>query len=524
MPAMDEKVPGSAKTPNWFVQALQNVGMATRASQPLPAPTSQGVVSPARLGVGNQAPAPPVQAPTGGGQAPRIPQLPQVNQTSLSSQGPLPIPQMGGGQTEFNTKGGRDAAIITGAVNNITDSIHRWKVEGFQRSAAQAEQIWGNYLALSSAAENEQDPQKKQQMQQLAQQMLQDKKVAKVIEKAQKDPMSGEGVGLQRAIQGSASRAAAQAQLEHVYAQIQAEQMRAQQEQATAGLRTRQTELEGQVAPKDEFNRQTELMKFNQQMQQKGYNLEVRGLTPSVKAPDGTMWSWNDIEDPARRAQMPPDAIRTLMAERQSKMQEIAEQDKRQTRAFGQQMAVIQQHLENLPKAGAAKLYTDQAENTLGNDMRYARMTQNYEKALRGDQQAMVSILSDHVAMTLRQPGKNAQRPTLEQWKEAQQSSDLLNSVKARFDQNGVLRGVVLTPEQMKQMTDLARQQHQLDWITTYTAYKNAGLDPKKMPLPQTLPGLEVVPFDAKLAGHEGGSAPAKLSPDDQKILDLLNK
>lgn len=538
MGVMDEKTPigGSStqmpqsptQTPNWFVQALRQLGMGGgQVPQMTSMPRPAGMISPAITPLANPSQAqaaPPVTAPQGG-QAPRIPQLPQVNSTAANFQGPsAPLP-ISGGPVEFSTKGGRDAAIIKGSVDNILGTLHQYKVDQFQKQAAEAEQIWGNYLSLNSAAENEQDPQKKQQLQQLAQQMIQDKKVAKVLEKAHKDPMSGPGVGLQRAIQGSSQRAMAQAQLEHVYAQMAAEQQRAQQEFATANLRNVQASQEGQVTPKDVFNRETELQKFRAQQAQKGYSLEVRGMTPTVKGPDGATWSWEDLNDPARAKLVPPDAARTLMAERQSVQQGIAEQEKKQAQGFANSMARLQQTYENAQTMPAIKLYHDTAANTLNNDMRYARMQNNMQKALNGDQQAMVSLLSDHVAMTLRQPGRNVQRPTLQQWKEAEQSSDLLSRLKARFDDRGMLAGTVLTPEQMQQMVHLAQQQHKIDWVTTYTAYKNSGLDPKKVPLPQTLPGLEVIPPDTKAveSGPTSGTG-TQLSPDDQKILDLLNK
>lgn len=508
MAAMDEKIPGSAPTPGWFATMLNSLKSAAPGGGA--AAPKQGIVSPGIQGMGMPQAAPPVVAPQGG-QAPRIPQLPQINQTAASSKGPLPIPQIGGGQTEFRTKGGRDAAIISGAVNNITESVQRFKMKQFQSEAAHAEQIWTNYTDMQSAIQNEQDPQKKQRLQQAAQQLLQDKKNVKILEKAQKDPMSGAGVGMQRAIQGSSQRAMMQAQLEHVYAQMNAENMRAQQEQATGNLRNVQASQEGQVTPKARFDRETELLKFQQQQQVKGYNMEVRGMSPAVKGPDGKSWSWDDLQDQTRRSQVPPDAAKMLLAERASKQQEIAEINQRQQLSFAQQMKAMQTQLDNIPRAGAAKLYNDQQQNTLYNDMRYARMQHNAELALRGDQQAMNSLLSDHVAMTLRQPGNNQQRPTLEQWKEAEQSRDLAAGLSSKVDfrdgKMSLKQGVTLTPEQIEQMVGLGTNQHKLDWVTLDTAYQNAGIDTKKVPYPVTLPGLEVIPRGTKV---EGSTTPTK--------------
>lgn len=84
-----------------------------------------------------------------------------------------------------------------------------------------------------------------------------------------------------------------------------------------------------------------------------------------------------------------------------------------------------------------------------------ARMKQLEPEALKGNQQAMLAILANHIAMTTHQPGA-AMRPTKELFDEAAATQPWMQKITKRFDANGVLVGVVLSPEQIKQMVGLA--------------------------------------------------------------------
>lgn len=76
--------------------------------------------------------------------------------------------------------------------------------------------------------------------------------------------------------------------------------------------------------------------------------------------------------------------------------------------------------------------------------------------ALANDQQAQLGILADHIAMTTHQAGASM-RPTKALFDEAATSQPWLQSVTKRFDPNtGVLTGVVLSPQQIQQMVDMA--------------------------------------------------------------------
>jgi hypothetical protein len=76
-------------------------------------------------------------------------------------------------------------------------------------------------------------------------------------------------------------------------------------------------------------------------------------------------------------------------------------------------------------------------------------------KAKGGDQQAMFAMLANHIAMTLQQPQVSA-RPTKAQFDEAAASLPWMASIAKKFDSNGLLLGLTLSPEQIDQMGELA--------------------------------------------------------------------
>lgn len=86
-------------------------------------------------------------------------------------------------------------------------------------------------------------------------------------------------------------------------------------------------------------------------------------------------------------------------------------------------------------------------------EQRLSRMEASYKKALQGDQQAMLALLTDHIGMTLGlQKGARITKDILH---EAAQSMPWLEKIESKFDDRGYLSGVTLGPEQMSQMLDL---------------------------------------------------------------------
>jgi hypothetical protein len=74
-------------------------------------------------------------------------------------------------------------------------------------------------------------------------------------------------------------------------------------------------------------------------------------------------------------------------------------------------------------------------------------------KAILGDQQAQFAITANHILMTAGQKGG---RVSQAMYKQAEESAPMLGRINARFDNNGYLTGVVLTPEQISSMVNLA--------------------------------------------------------------------
>ncbi|MFT4112395.1 hypothetical protein [Silvibacterium sp.] len=89
-------------------------------------------------------------------------------------------------------------------------------------------------------------------------------------------------------------------------------------------------------------------------------------------------------------------------------------------------------------------------------------MAKNYEDAVNDhNQQAMLSLLANHLGMTMGlQKGARLSRDIIQ---EAQQSMPYLQGLKAKFDKDGYLQGVTLSPEQMHQMVDLGRERYTED-------------------------------------------------------------
>ena len=109
-----------------------------------------------------------------------------------------------------------------------------------------------------------------------------------------------------------------------------------------------------------------------------------------------------------------------------------------------------------------------------GADFRWRSMNDSYPKALKGDQQAMINLLTNHIGMTLGlQKGARITKDILH---EAQNSSPWLARIGAKFDDRGFLSGVTLAPEQMGQMMDLAKSQRTDAWQQVRDSAEQAGV------------------------------------------------
>lgn len=104
----------------------------------------------------------------------------------------------------------------------------------------------------------------------------------------------------------------------------------------------------------------------------------------------------------------------------------------------------------------AARTYNEAAKDYQGAVDRARTMDENLHNALQGDQQAMLSLVANHIGMTL--GAQRGARITRAVWDEAIQSTPWFQRIAAKFDDRGFLSGVTLAPEQMKQMVKLAHE------------------------------------------------------------------
>jgi hypothetical protein len=104
-------------------------------------------------------------------------------------------------------------------------------------------------------------------------------------------------------------------------------------------------------------------------------------------------------------------------------------------------------------RAAGVKAY----EPALESAERFNVMTKNYEDAVKNnDQQAMLSLLANHLGMTMGlQKGARLNKDIIQ---EAIHSRPWLQGIGSKFDKDGYLSGVTLTQPQMQQMVNLGRE------------------------------------------------------------------
>jgi hypothetical protein len=119
---------------------------------------------------------------------------------------------------------------------------------------------------------------------------------------------------------------------------------------------------------------------------------------------------------------------------------------------------------------------------------RFNVMTQNYLDAVKNhDQQAMLSLLANHLGMTMGlQKGARLNQALIN---EAQRSVPFLQGMAAKFDNEGYLSGVTLTPPQMAQMVNLGRERYRQDLAKARSQAENEGItsNPKRVPSQSTV-------------------------------------
>ena len=122
-------------------------------------------------------------------------------------------------------------------------------------------------------------------------------------------------------------------------------------------------------------------------------------------------------------------------------------------------------------------------------------MLASADKAKSGDQQAMLSILSNHIGMT--QGAQVHGRITQKIIDEAAQSAPWLQNVTKKWGPNGYLQGVTLSPQQVDQMVELGKLRRDVMWQQAAQTAEAAGIQ------------LQIPPFAETFKGNPA-SSPAK--------------
>jgi hypothetical protein len=225
---------------------------------------------------------------------------------------------------------------------------------------------------------------------------------------------------------------------------------------------------------------------------------------------DGTVSTW------ARSDPDQPEDVTKLFAGRKGV---TAEKDKEQQTKFNQSLE-RQTHAFNLAiqrgdHAAAKRIVNTAKSDLLSAQERVETMDKNKKDALAGNQQAMLSLVANHIGMTL--GAQKGARITRAVWDEAMESAPWLESQAAKWfhtDENGdhvfdgFKGGVTLTADQINQMVDLAHQ-------------KGGTLETHAKKVEET--------FQQDLGGKGGKdttkpSAAPELTPEEKRIQDLLNK
>lgn len=140
----------------------------------------------------------------------------------------------------------------------------------------------------------------------------------------------------------------------------------------------------------------------------------------------------------------------------------------------------------------ATKPVTDAFTTYNQSQERYNVMQNALGDAMKGDQQAMLNLLANHLGMTMGlQKGARMNQAIIE---EAQRSTPWLQGLQARFDDRGFLSGVTLTPQQMQSMVKLAADRANQDKIAWQRAQQaqGQGFNPNATPpvMPSTSGGF----------------------------------
>ncbi len=196
----------------------------------------------------------------------------------------------------------------------------------------------------------------------------------------------------------------------------------------------------------------------------------------------------------------------------------VAEAEKRDAARFERQLTMqtnaIQAALDAKDYGEARKLVGEGEDLYQSAVDRQRNMDTNLKKAKKGDQQAMLALVADHIGMTL--GAQKGARINQAVWNEAIASTPWLDKLAAKFDERGFLSGVTLATEQMDSMVNLAHEkvgnlkQHVDDVKTRYRDVLALNKNPGKLKedaKPKTSLDDEIM---SAVGGAKSAKTPAK--------------
>ena len=141
-------------------------------------------------------------------------------------------------------------------------------------------------------------------------------------------------------------------------------------------------------------------------------------------------------------------------------------------------------------------------------------MTESYEKAVKDhDQQAMLNLLANHLGMTMGL--QKGARMTKDIINEAKNSTPWLQGMTAKFDKDGYLSGVTLTPQQMRQMVSLGQERYAEDTKKSRATAQYLGA---KDDGPDRVPGKATINYYLGLSGGDAAKAKSAAAADGWTI------
>jgi hypothetical protein len=226
-------------------------------------------------------------------------------------------------------------------------------------------------------------------------------------------------------------------------------------------------------------------------------------LPPEYALPANATQKDYDRIDKALEAQERAEGTREQQ-EQTKLLRQQAEADREATRAMQQ---------NRLSAADRKEIYTIY-QPSMQSAERFNVMAQNYEDAIKNhDQQAMLSLLANHLGMTMGL--QKGARLTKDIINEAKNSRPWLQGMEAKFDKQGYLSGVTLTPEQMRQMVDLGASRYREDTVNARNAAKYMGANDDG---PARSPNAATVRYYTNLANGDAAKAKSLAAEDGWTI------